>query len=139
LVMRRTSWFRALAACLAVWFPLVIGEPGVLQPCPMHGAVAAATNSAPTSAHAHHVAASGEVSHATHAPADAPAPPHNHHACTCIGACAGSVAVALTTSAPELPALTVVYRSASILPSGERLARPAPSFSRPYTTGPPRA
>jgi len=105
----------------------------------MHGAVAAATNSAPTSAHAHHVAASGEVSHATHAPDDAPAPPHNHHTCTCIGACAGSVAVALTTSAPELPALTVVYRSASILPSGERLARPAPSFSRPYTTGPPRA
>jgi hypothetical protein len=137
--MRRTSWFRALAVSLAVWFPLVIGEPGVLQPCPMHGAVAAATSNASTSAHAHHAAASAEVVHGTHAPAGAPAPTHNHHACTCIGACAGSAAVALTTSAPELPALTVAYRPASILPSGERLARPAPSFSRPYTTGPPRA
>jgi hypothetical protein len=139
LVMRRMSWFRALATCLAVWFPLVTGEPGVLQPCPMHGAVAAATNSAPTSTHTHHASATGEVGHGTHAPAGAPAPTHNHHACTCIGACAGSAAVALTTSAPELPALTVAYRPASILPSGERLARPAPSFSRPYTTGPPRA
>jgi len=103
----------------------------------MHGgAVATAASTAPV-AHSHHAAASAEVSHGSHAPASAPA--HGHHACSCIGACTGSAAVALTTSAPELPAVTVAYRPASILPSGERLARPAPSFSRPYTTGPPRA
>ena len=138
--MRRTPWFRALATCLAVWFPLVIGEPGVLQPCPMHGALAAATTGrhpAPTAAHSHHAAASTDGSHGAHAPANAPT--HDHHACTCIGACAGGAAVALTNSVLELPAVTVAYRPASILPSGERLARPAPSFTRPYTTGPPRA
>jgi len=126
-----------LATCLAVWFPLVVGEPGVLQSCPMHGGAVATTTSTAPAAHSHHAAASAEVSHGSHAPASAPS--HGHHACSCIGACAGSAAVALTTSAPELPAVTVAYRPASILPSGERLARPAPSFSRPYTTGPPRA
>src|SRR4029079_1541964 len=133
--MRRTPWFRALATCLAVWFPLVVGEPGVLRPCAMHGSAVGAT-AVPASGHSHHAAASAESGHGGHAPASAPT--HQHHACTCIGACAGSAAVALTTSAPELPALTIAYRPASILPSGERLARPAPSFSRPYTTGPPR-
>jgi len=102
----------------------------------MHGSAVGAT-AVPASGHSHHAAASAESGHGGHAPASAPT--HQHHACTCIGACAGSAAVALTTSAPELPALTIAYRPASILPSGERLARPAPSFSRPYTTGPPRA
>src|SRR5262245_66353964 len=94
--MRRTPWFRALATCLAVWFPLVIGEPagGVLPPCPMHdGTVAPAASTAPVSAHSHHAVANAAASHGNHAPADAPA--HGHHACTCIGACTGSAAIAL--------------------------------------------
>ena len=140
--MRRTPWFRALATCLAVWFPLVVGEPGVLPPCPMHGGAVAETNAAAPAApapvtHSHHAAASAEVSHGSTAPANSPT--HGHHACSCLGVCAGSASVALTTLPPELPAVTVAYRPASLLPSGERLARPAPSFSRPYTTGPPRA
>src|SRR5262245_26913666 len=104
----------------------------------MHdGTVAPAASTAPVSAHSHHAVANAAASHGNHAPADAPA--HGHHACTCIGACTGSAAIALTTAAPQLPAVTVAYRPASIPPSGEPLARPAPSFSRPYTTGPPRA
>jgi len=137
--MRRTPWFRALATCLAVWFPLVVGEPGVMRPCAMHGGGPTATATATTpaaSGHSHHAVANAAASHRNHTPANAPT--HDHHACTCIGACTGSAAIALITSAPDLPALTIAYRPAAILPSGERLARPAPSFSRPYTTGPPR-
>jgi hypothetical protein len=137
IMMRRTPWFRALATYLAVWFPLVVGEPGIVQPCPMHGGVVTTASTAPSPSHSHHGVGAGQTGHADHAPASAPT--HDHHACTCIGACAGSAAVALTTAAPGIPAATVAFRPASILPRGERLARPAPYFARPYTTGPPRA
>jgi len=44
--------------------------------------------------------------------------------------------------APTMPITTVASIEVSIersVPSVESLARPAPAFSRPYTTGPPSA
>ena len=36
--MRRTSWFKPIAVLLAVWLPLIVGEPGLVHACPTHGA-----------------------------------------------------------------------------------------------------
>ena len=41
--MRRTWWFRPLASLLTLWFPLIVGEPSLLQPCPTHGSVVIAS------------------------------------------------------------------------------------------------
>jgi hypothetical protein len=137
-VMRRSVRFRSLAAVLAFWFPLVTGEPGILATCPAHGATSAMLAHAPSDAghgasHMHHAASQGGESRHHSAPG------HNHKDCTCIGCCC---AASGALRAPELPAVelaVVEYQVAPSVPSVESLPRPAPEFSRPYTTGPPRA
>jgi hypothetical protein len=136
--MRRAPWFRSLASFLAIWFPLVIGEPGILHPCPMHGAAAA--HSTMHHAAAQHAMESDAMRHgAMHdASPEAPATPHHDHAgCTCITCCAVSVAGFL---APDTPASTidVVVRSvaAALLPATQPL-RSIATHVRPYPTGPP--
>ena len=138
-VMRRALWFRSLASFLAIWFPLVIGEPGALHPCPMHGAAGAHTAM-------HHAAASHAAMNqgAMHdgmmqdASRDAPTAPHHSHAgCTCITCCAVSVAGLL---APDAPASTivVVVRSVAVLPpAATQSVQSSATHARPYPTGPP--
>ncbi len=153
-MIRRKTWFRTLATLLAVWLPLVAGEPGVLQPCPMHGAgraviatlrgqrvepgmVGGTTSAAPASGHQHHAATSAMSAGTDHS---SPASSHDHHGCSCIDGCSAANVVAFV--APEQPAIQFVvaaYETTRSVPSVESLARPAPEFSRPYTTGPPRA
>jgi len=150
-MIRRKAWFRTLATLLAAWLPLVAGEPGVLQPCPMHGAARAViatlhgrpvepgmVGDAPAAApaHQHHSAASMTTAGADHS---APSG-HDHHACSCIDGC--SAASAVTFVVPAQPAAEFVvaaFETTRSVPSVESLARPAPEYSRPYTTGPPRA
>jgi len=131
--MRRALWFRSLASFLAVWFPLVIGEPGALHPCPMHGAEATHTM--------HHVAMQpGMMHHGAMDDASPSAPPAHHHdhaGCTCITCCAVSVAGLL---APEAPASTidVVVRSvAAAMPAATQPFQSSATHVRPYPTGPP--
>ena len=132
--MRRTPWFRALATSLAVWFPLIVGEPGVLHLCPMHGGVPAAT-SPQSMAHAHHAAMSS-----TERPTDHGRPPgHDHHHCSCIGSCTSSAAALPAPGDSVITIVGVNFTTRAALPNAESLARPAPEYSRPYTTGPPRA
>ena len=138
-VMRRALWFRSLATFLAVWFPLVIGEPGVLHPCPMHGAGAAhATmhHAGMQDAAMHHGAMHDGAMH--DAPSGAPAAPHHDHSgCTCITCCSVSVAGLL---APDVPASTidVVVRSViAALPPATQLPQSSATHVRPYPTGPP--
>lgn len=144
--MRRTPWFRSLASLLAVWLPLIAGEPGLLHPCPMHGAGRAVFASlrgealpAPAAshdaAHSHHMAAGGD-GHASH---QTPAPGHSHHDCTCIGCCTVSASAFVAPAPPTAEFVVAEYATARTVPSVESLARPAPEYSRPYTTGPPRA
>ena len=149
--MRRKAWFRSLATLLAMWLPLIAGEPGLLQPCPMHGAGRAVLASlrgepiqagmigapAPThsSSHSHHAAAS------TSAESDrsTPAPGHDHHKCTCIDGCTATAVAFVAPAVPTAEFIVAEYAAASTISGVESLARPAPEFSRPYTTGPPRA
>jgi len=153
-MIRRKAWFKTVATLLAVWLPLVAGEPGVLQPCPMHGAaraviatlrgqavepgmVGGSMTSPKMPAHQHHGAAPASSAGSDH---PAPASGHDHHNCSCIDGCSAASVVAFVV--PEQPAMEFVvaaYETTRSVPSVESLARPAPEFSRPYTTGPPRA
>jgi len=147
--MRRSPLFRTLATLLALWLPLVAGEPGLLQPCPMHGAERAliasfrgASSEQPVAvehaggSHRHHqAAASTSAESGQH-----PTPSHDHGNCSCIDGCTpGAAAAFVAPAAPSLEVATAAHVSTSAIRSVESLARPAPEYSRPYTTGPPRA
>jgi hypothetical protein len=149
--MRRKAWFRSLATLLAMWLPLVAGEPGLLQPCAMHGAeraviaslrgepiqasMAGGSAAGHSSSHGHHAAASSSAeSHES-----APAQGHDHHTCSCIDGCTAAAVAFVTPVAPTAEFTVAEFAAATTVPNVESLARPAPEFSRPYTTGPPRA
>lgn len=147
--MRSSPLFRTMATLLALWLPLVAGEPGLLQPCPMHGAEGALIASfrgasaersvAPDHAggdHAHHQAAAASSVETDHSPAST----HDHNCCSCIDGCAPGAPIAF--AAPPAPTLEVangVQIPVSAIRGVESLPRPGPEYSRPYTTGPPRA
>jgi len=130
--MRRALWFRSLAALLAVWFPLIAGEPGVLHLCPMHGGGPIVTPH--PAAHAHHaVSASTEITSNNGAP-----PAHDHHCCTCIASCTSTTSALPMADAPTIVAVEIAQATTAPA-SVVTVARPAAEYSRPYTTGPPRA
>jgi hypothetical protein len=127
--MRRKPWFKSFATLLAVWFPLVVGEPSLLQPCATHGAVQATTDG-----HGGHGAPQAEASE--HDPGT---PDGTHHECTCIEGCCASFAAPTAPSAPETLVAALEPDAAPQYATVEALPRPGPEFSRPYNTGPPRA
>jgi|SRR5579872_5452141 len=127
--MRRTPLFRLLASALAFWLPLVIGEPGLLQPCPMHGMGVAISGAMHGHMDAH---ASMHTEHQTHTPT------HQHAHCTCIGCCCAPATASLIDTPPACPVAVVTEQvAAASFPTAPQLARPAPEFSLPRTTGPP--
>jgi len=85
--MRRNRWFRAVATVVAIWFPLIVGEPSAVHVCPAHSGVAMSTTS--TVATAHHHGASHDSQ-----------PGHDHHDCSCINCCVGSVVAAPAVGTP---------------------------------------
>jgi len=100
-------------------------EPGMLGDAP-----------AMTPSHQHHAAAT-----MTTTGADRSSPPgHDHHACSCIDGCSAASAVAFVVPVqPSTEFSVAAFETPRSVPSVESLARPAPEYSRPYTTGPPRA
>ncbi len=125
-IVRRTPWFRSLAGMLAVWLPLLVGEPGVLHLCRSHDAAPVAQASA------QHDAASHHASHGPSAPGD------EQQACTCIGGCVGSASAAAPSAAPITAVVVDIFDAPYPRSNAESLPRLAPEYSRPYTTGPPR-
>jgi hypothetical protein len=133
--MRRPLWFRTLASMLALWFPLVAGEPGVLHPCPTHGSGSALA----TSLHGAHAGASmHSAAHGAGHHSAPSAPGHDHHNCTCISCCTASAAALRAPDAPTIEIMTVERAASAAVPNAASLPRPAPEYARPYTTGPPR-
>src|ERR1700754_5062453 len=108
----RPFWLRAIAAILAVWFPLVIGEPSLLQPCPTHGAAAHASHGATTKAHGHDQA-----------------PPNTHHDCTCIGCCAAGSPAAAAPLPTEIVVGIARFDEPRIAPIAASLRPAMPEFS----------
>lgn len=135
--MRRpAAWFRTVATLLALWLPLVAGEPGVLQPCAMHGSGQLVVAHAE---HMHHGASASNAAdhgdHAHHAPAQQS---HDHHNCSCISCCSAAPGGFVAPTSPEAIVAVVAIAAGRSVPTVESLARPAPNYDPPLTTGPPR-
>jgi len=121
---------------LAAWFPLIVGEPGVVHACPTHGAPAVASapvGHAQAAAVDHHHAAP-----ASHQASHDSAPGHGHHNCTCISCCTGNVAPPATPVAVTT-VVVASYATQSTRPAALLAPSRAPAFSRQFQTGPPRA
>ncbi|HEX8848861.1 MAG TPA: hypothetical protein VF761_04935 [Gemmatimonadaceae bacterium] len=131
--MRRTPWTRLLAALMAVWLPVLLGEPGLLHHhCPMHDGTA--TAGASVTMHGAH------AGHGDHdASPESGAPHGEHHACTCIGACSASGATA-TLPAPIAASLEPIGTAHVGVPAEYATpARPRVPFALPFPNGPPVA
>ncbi|MFL5606993.1 MAG: hypothetical protein ACJ8AD_11150 [Gemmatimonadaceae bacterium] len=129
---------RPLAVLFALWFAIVLGDPGMLHTCAMHGGHGGhgAAAAAPTPSHDGHGmhGASGNAHQSapadTHRPDSAPA-------CTCIGHCC-----AVTVAAP-LPAVATVPVPVAVAEERHPLDAPpvqapaAPDRRLPFSNGPP--
>ena len=128
--LRRLS--RPLNAIFALWFAIVLGDPGVLHSCPMHGGHGAAH--AAVSAHAGHEMHGAKATTSDAAEHhDAPAP------CTCVGHCcaASSVAPIPTVPAVHVPAAVAEVQHPLTCPSADAPA--SPDLRLPFANGPPTA
>lgn len=130
-VMRRLSALsRPFVALFALWFAAVLGDPGVLHSCPMHGAHAGGTSNA--SAHAMHGSAASHHVGSHGSQKQTPTGP-----CTCVGHCCAAAAVA---PLPTVSTFTVPVHVAqpNARPEFPSDAVPAsPDLRLPFANGPP--
>lgn len=141
---RRSRWARPLVALFALWFAVILGDPGMLHSCSMHGGHGGAIEvAAAPSGHDMHGA---EGMHATHAAESADAVSHQgapHHGgtgvCTCMGqCCAASIVAPLpTVAALHVPASVALVEPPLLVAFDDA---PASSDLRlPFANGPPTA
>jgi hypothetical protein len=135
--MRRpVRYTRPFSVLFALWFAVVLGDPGVLHSCPMHGA----GHGVATSHHMAHASHHDEVAHgATHAEHGSPAG-DGHHApgpCTCVGHCCAAPAVAPLAVAPAVYVPVEVLAEHRALQSAPSVPRAAPTIRLPFANGPP--
>jgi hypothetical protein len=156
---------RSLTALFALWFAVVLGDPGVLHACAMHGG----THGSEVSAERAHSGGRGGM-HDVHGASEAPAEAvqqsghggHDGHAghgghgahgatggaehggkapgpCTCVGhCCAASAAASIpVVEALEAPAVVAAPRAPRAAPSDDAPA--SPDLRLPFANGPPRA
>lgn len=129
-VLRRLSrWSRPFSALFALWFAMVLGDPGVLHSCPMHGGHAVAA----TGAHASHAAAAHHESH------DSAPTKNGSSQCSCVGQCCAATAVAsLPTVAPfAVPAHVAKPSALPEYPDDD--VPSSPDVRLPFANGPPQA
>jgi hypothetical protein len=138
--MRRLSRFsRPLNALFALWFAMVLGDPGVLHSCPMHGGHGAAHPSSAASAadgaseHAGHATASMAGSSEAGHHGDTPAP------CSCVGHCCAAPAAAPVGTAGTLVVPDTVARVRRPLAAPPSRAPASPDLRLPFANGPPTA
>lgn len=140
---RRARWTRPLAALFALWFAFVIGDPGLLHDCPMHGGHGGVIPVA-TSGAEHHAPAQGGHASMDHASmGHASSHDASHHGqsaqCTCVGQCcmAASVAPLPAVSAMHVPAVVALAEPAPVI--AFVVAPAAPDIRLPFPNGPPAA
>jgi hypothetical protein len=132
---------RPFTALFALWFAIMLGDPGMLHTCAMHGGHGGhgrgAAQAAPAAAE-HHT----QMAHGAHGAAHAAAPgdtqqPAAPGPCTCIGHCC-----AVTVAAP-LPAVAVLPVPVAVAEERHPLDAPtveapaAPDRRLPFANGPP--
>jgi hypothetical protein len=141
--MRRMSrWARPFNALFALWFAAVLGDPGFMHACPMHGGhlapvAAVPVAAAPQSEHAMH----GHTS-AHHEEAPSSESSHQHGSqgpCTCVGHCCAAPAVAplATVAHFTVPAHVAQPTQRPEFPSDDAPAWP--DLRLPFANGPPSA
>ena len=139
---RRARWTRPVAALFAVWFAFVLGDPGLLHRCPMHGGHGLASATASAGAE-HHAMAHGEHDAASHDASNAMSHDASHHGktspCTCVGQCcvASVVATVPTVAAAYVP--TTISLAEPTLFVALAVAPAAPDTGLPFANGPPSA
>lgn len=126
---------RPFSVLFALWFAAVLGDPGVLHSCPMHGG--------------HRAAVTQDAAHATHdghaARGDAPArhgssDGESHHTpgpCTCVGHCCAAPAVAPLSVTPAVYVPVEVLAERDSLQSAPIVPCAAPTRRLPFANGPP--
>jgi hypothetical protein len=124
---------RPFAALFALWFAIVLGDPGMLHACPMHGSHgASATATQEHAVHQHgaaHHAAAGEQAQQ----------PDESAPCTCIGhCCAVSISAPIVATEVLVDGERIVV--AGVQPEYPRADAPAaPDVRLPFANAPPRA
>jgi hypothetical protein len=141
---------RPLHALFALWFAIVLGDPGVLHACPMHGGHGAAPPSAAaaaTAAAAAAAAAAGHQGHSAQMPSgvdhsvpDSAQHPDSPVPCTCVGHCAASSTTAAVPAAASVlvPGTHLVVQGAAA-PAPSRDVPASPDLRLPFANGPPTA
>jgi hypothetical protein len=150
---------RSLTALFALWFAVVLGDPGALHACAMHGGTHGSEVSAER-AHSGERRGMHDVHGASETPAEAVQQSgHGGHAghgahgatggaehggkapgpCTCVGhCCAASAAASIpVVAALESPAVAAAPRAPRAAPSDDAPA--SPDLRLPFANGPPRA
>jgi len=132
---RRARWTRPVAALFALWFALVLGDPGLLHSCPTHGGHGSANATA---------SAGAEHQMATHAEHDASRHgDHGHHGktgpCTCVGQCCAAPALVSLPAVPPLHVPTAVALAEPTLHVAIEPAPASPASRLPFANGPPTA
>ncbi len=148
--MRRSLWSRILTAVVGLWLVLELGDPGMLHlaamsvGAPMTHGMAGMTHDMAGMSHdmagmSHDMGPSAKGNHGDHDAPNGGAPEQT--TCPCVaGGCVTATAIALVDAAPRITFADAL----AMTPAAERvtvslLPRPGPRYSRPYTTGPPRA
>ena len=125
-MLRRLS--RPLSALFALWFALVLVDPGVLHACAMHGGghgAPAVTAPAAQGDHGGHHDATPEKGSAAQ--------------CSCVGQCSVTPAVAPLPHVPTFAVPTHVAQATSLFAEPAEFVAPAPDVSLPFANGPPQA
>lgn len=144
---RRARWTRPFIALFALWFAVVLGDPGLLHSCPMHGGHGVAHAAASTGS-AQHVHGMAHDAHASHDIAAADAAQHDaqqgspHHGtgpCTCIGQCCAMSAVASVPVVSAVHVPTTVARAEQPFVVALGVAPASPDTRLPFANGPPTA
>lgn len=128
--MRRNGLTRPAAILFAIVLVLGLGEPGIVDACPIHGNIGLwmGRDTAPDMVHA--------GAHHGGSPTDSK---HQGKDCHCLGLCTSGVVVALlpTTPLAQFSATEVSTETADY--TAPAASAPAAPHSRPFSTGPPRA
>lgn len=143
---RRARWTRPFIALFALWFAFVLGDPGLLHSCPMHGDHGTA-----------HTMASAGTMQQMHGAHDAPAmhdaasgmqhdsqqgSPHHGRTgpCTCVGqSCVTSAVASVPVVAAMQVPTTTIARAEQPLVVALGQAPASPDTRLPFANGPPTA
>ena len=137
---RRARWTRPVAALFALWFAVIIGDPGLLHACPMHGGHGVAHAAASSTASKHHAA----TMHTTAATGDAVSHDASHHhgaanTCTCVGQCCATPSLAPLPTVASLHVPATIALAEPVQRVALQPATAAPDLRLPFANGPPTA